>query len=149
MHDPETTEADRIQKILDLKYAPADLDKEVEKIKGISLEQKSKVLTLCKKYEHLFDGQLGNWKTEPVDLILKDPNCTPVYQKPYLVPKSKEMKLKKECEMLVKHGVLRKVNKSEWGMPAFTISKPDGSLRSLADSRKLDKLRRFSMGNFI
>ena len=46
MHDPETTEADRIQKILDLQYAPADLEKEVGKIKGISLEQKSKVLNL-------------------------------------------------------------------------------------------------------
>ena len=48
MHDPETTEADRIQKILDLKYAPADLDKEVDKIKGISFEQKGKLLQLCK-----------------------------------------------------------------------------------------------------
>ena len=142
MHDPETTEADRIQKILELKYAPADLNKEVNKVKGISFEQKGKLLQLCTKYSHLFDGKLGNWKTEPVDLILKDPNCKPVYQKPYPVPKSKEMKLKKECEMLVKHGVLRKVNKSEWGMPAFTISKPDGSLRSLADSRKLNKLIR-------
>ena len=79
MHDPDTTEADRIQKILELKYAPADLDKEVGKIKGISLEEKSKLLQLCKKYKHLFDGQLGNWKTDPVDLILKDPNCKPVY----------------------------------------------------------------------
>ena len=75
-----------------------------------------------------------------MDWILKDPNCVPVYQKPYPVPKSKEMKLKKECEMLCKMGILRKVNKSEWGMPAFTISKPDGTLRSLADSRKLNKL---------
>merc|ERR1712197_86714 len=101
MHDPETTEADRIQKILDLKYAPAALDKEVDKVKGISFEQKGRLLQLCRKYKHLFDGKLGNWKTDPVDLMLKDPNCKPVYQKSYPVPKSKEMKLKKECEMLV------------------------------------------------
>ena len=32
LYDPKTIEVDRIQKILDLKYSPADLDKEVEKI---------------------------------------------------------------------------------------------------------------------
>ena len=79
-------------------------------------------------------------ETEPVDLILKDPKTIPVYQKPYPVPKSKEKKLKEECQELVDMKILRKRNKSEWGMPAFTISKPDGSLRSLADSRKLNKL---------
>ena len=36
--------------------------------------------------------------------------------------------------------IWRKVNRSEWDMSAFTISKPDGSLRSLTDSRKLNKL---------
>ena len=34
MHDPDTTEADRIQEVMDAKYAPANLEKEVAKSKG-------------------------------------------------------------------------------------------------------------------
>ena len=34
---------------------------------------------------------------------------------------------------------MRKNNRSEWACPMFTISKPDGSLRSLADLRELNK----------
>src|SRR5688500_12545177 len=36
-------------------------------------------------------------------------------------------------------GILWKINKSEWACPMFTISKPDGSLWSLADLRELNK----------
>jgi hypothetical protein len=39
----------------------------------------------------------------------------------------------------VDNGVLRKVNRSEWGSPMFTLVKPDNFLRSLADLRKLNK----------
>ena len=53
--------------------------------------------------------------------------------------KGEEKKLKAEVQRLVDWGVLRKVNRSEWAMPAFTISKPDGTLRSLSDSRELNK----------
>ena len=34
---------------------------------------------------------------------------------------------------------MRKVNRSEWGSPAFTIIKKDGTLRSIADLRELNK----------
>ena len=36
-------------------------------------------------------------------------------------------------------GILRRVNRSEWAFPAFTIPKPDGSLRSLANLIELNK----------
>jgi len=139
MHDPVTTDAQRIQDIIDAKYCPADLEKEVNKTK-LSLSQKATLLKLLKKFKTLFDGSLGTWETKPVELQLKDPNTKPVYIKPYPVPKSREVQLKEECKRLVQQGILRKVNHSEWGMPAFTIVKPDGSLRSLADLRALNKL---------
>ena len=49
------------------------------------------------------------------------------------------LKLKDEVQRLVDFGVLRKVNRSEWACPMFTISKLDKSLRSLADLRELNK----------
>jgi hypothetical protein len=39
----------------------------------------------------------------------------------------------------VDFGVLRKVNRSEWACPMFTISRADKSLRSLAGLRELNK----------
>ena len=100
------------------------------------------LLRLLRKFESLFDGTLGTWKTKPVELELKDPNCKPYHARPYPVPQSQEKKLKEEVERLCQHNVLRKINESEWASPAFTISKPDGSLRSLTDCRELNKLLR-------
>ena len=94
---------------------------------------------LLTNYKELFDGGLGSWKTDPIKLELKDPNCKPYHAKPYPVPVSQEKKLKAEVKRLVEWGILKKVNRSEWAMPAFTISKPDGTLRSLSDSRELNK----------
>jgi hypothetical protein len=87
----------------------------------------------------LFDGTLGNWKTDPVDLELKDRNEKPYHTKPYPVPHSQEQQLKDETQQLVDFRVLQKVSRSEWACPMFTISKPDRLLRSLADLRELNK----------
>ena len=140
LHDPITTEAERIQSILDTKYSPANLDKMISENQLLDSEQKSELLKLLKKFEHLFDGTLGHWKTDPIDIKLKDPNSTPVHSKPYPVPHSQEQKLKEEIERLCQQGVMRKINRSEWAAPMFTISKPDGSIRSLADLRGLNEL---------
>ena len=44
MHDPETTEVERIQQTLDAKYSPADLAAEVAKCDAVSDEDKAKLL---------------------------------------------------------------------------------------------------------
>ena len=75
-----------------------------------------------------------------MDLELKEPNVKPHHSKPYPVPHSQEQKLKAELERLCQYGIMRKINRSEWACPMFTISKPDGSLRSLADLRELNKV---------
>ena len=139
MHDPDTTEAERIQQIVDAKYNAANLQEEVLKVKNINKEERKQLYKLLRKYGTLFDGALGTWKTEPISLKLKDPKCVPYHAKPYPVPHSQEKKLKAEVKRLVDWGILRKVNRSEWAMPAFTITKPDGTLRSLSDSRELNK----------
>src|SRR6478609_940541 len=121
------------------KYCIADLEQIVQECKQLFKEEQQKLLALRQKYETLFDGTVGIWNTEPVDIHLKDPDCTPYHAKAYPVPHSQEQKLREEVDRLCKQGILRKINRSEWACPMFTISKPDGSLRSLADLRELNK----------
>jgi transposase InsO family protein len=139
IHDPDTTEAERIQGILDHKYAPADFDKVIEESKHLTTEEQELLHTLLNKYESLFDGTLGNWNTAPTDIDLKDPECEPYHARPYPVPHSQEKKLRDEVDRLVELKVLRKVNRSQWAAPMFTIPKKDGTLRSIADFRKLNE----------
>src|SRR5210317_690650 len=137
MYDPETTEAQRIQQTHDLKYAPAHLQAEVNKC-DCNEEEKVLLFTTLNKFKDLFDDTLGKWNMKDTSIELK-PDAKPYHSKPYPVPHSQEQKLKDEVNRLVQHGILKKVNQSEWGAPMFTITKPDGSLCSLADLRELNK----------
>ena len=67
------------------------------------------------------------------------PDATPYHAKPYPIPYSRLHTLKLEVERLVQAGVLRKVNRSEWGAPSFIIPKKDGSVRVITDFRELNK----------
>ena len=139
MHDPDTTEAARIQSIIDIKYAPQDIDGIANECVHLTETERSGLRKLLHKFEDLFDGTLGTWKTDPIDLELKDSDTKPYHARPYPVPQSQELKLKAEVERLVNYGVLRKCNRSEWASPMFTVTKPDGTLRSIADLRELNK----------
>ena len=57
MHDPETTEAERIQEILDAKYCKADLVKISQECDMLDKEEQQKLLNLLQKYEHLLMAQ--------------------------------------------------------------------------------------------
>jgi hypothetical protein len=119
-------------------YAPADLNKIVEECTHLEKDKQKQLLKLLQKFEELFDGSLGTWKTDPINLESKDPNVKPVHAKPYPVPYSQEKQLKDEINRLCSYGVLRKINNPEWGCPMFTFAKPDGSLQSLADLREVN-----------
>ena len=137
--EQEIVDEDVIQRMTETKYSPADLQAEVSKSSHLTLTEQHQLLQLLRKFEGLFDGTLGEWKTSPVHLELKE-GATPYYGKPYPVPKSQELKVKQECERMVKYKVLRKIHDSEWGMPAFIIPKKDGiTIRSIADLRELNK----------
>jgi hypothetical protein len=135
MHDPDTTEAERIQAILDAKYCPADLRTIMDKCNQLEIEVQQKWIALLQNFEHLFDGTVGTWHTEPVNIELKEPDAKPYHAKLYPVPHSQTVKLKEEVARLCELGIIRKINRSKWACPMFTINKPDGSLRSLADLR--------------
>jgi hypothetical protein len=77
MHDPTTTDAARIQEIMDVKYAPADIHDMVSKCDHLTNTERSNLKMLLHKFESLFHGTLGTWNTEPIDLKLKDPEAQP------------------------------------------------------------------------
>ena len=95
-HDPETTDAERIQNIIDAKYTKANLTTITKECKLLSKVEQEKLLNLLQKFEHLFDGSLGEWKVEPVNLELKDPEAKPYHARAYPVPHSQEKQLKEE-----------------------------------------------------
>ena len=129
---------DRIKNILDAKYTKADLDEIVAEATELSKEDQDALLALLKKYESLFDGTLGRWKNEEYDIELKD-DAKPYHSRAYPIPKSYEETLRMEVERLVKLGVLKKVNRSEWGAPTFIIPKKDKTVRFITDFRELNK----------
>jgi hypothetical protein len=110
----------------------------VSECTNLHVSEQEKLGALLDKYADLFDGTLGTWKTTPVQLELK-PDAKPYHGKAYLVPHSQERALKEEVQRMVDLGVMRKVNRSEWVFPAFTVPKKDVTLRSIADLRELNK----------
>ena len=90
IHDPITPDAERIQAILDAKYCKADLEQIVQECKQLNTEEQQKLLALLQKYEALFDGTVGIWKTDPVDIHLRDSDCTPYHAKAYPFPHSQD-----------------------------------------------------------
>jgi hypothetical protein len=73
--EPQSTQdaTKRVTQILDAKYQKADLQSIVrDTCKHLSANQQKKLLQLLTKYELLFDGTLGDWKTKLVSFQLKE-----------------------------------------------------------------------------
>ncbi len=73
--EPQSTQdaTKRVMRILDANYKRADLQSIVKgKCKHLTANQQKKLLQLLTKYESLFDGTLGDWKTKPVSFQLKE-----------------------------------------------------------------------------
>ena len=112
VHDCDTMKAERIQAILDAKYCPADLQTITQGCDQLNKEEQLKLFALLSKFEHLFNGTVGTWHTEPVDIELK-PDVKPYHAKLYPVPHSQTVKLKEEVARLCELGILRKINRSK------------------------------------
>jgi hypothetical protein len=71
-----------------VKYAPQDIESIVEKCIHLTDLKRDGLRKVLTKFESLFDGSLGEWKTAPIDLELKDEETKPFHAKPYPVPQS-------------------------------------------------------------
>ena len=129
---------DRIIKILDAKYQKADLRAVVQKATHLNPRQREMLYALLIKYKDIFDGKLGEWRTDPVELELKE-GAEPHSQRHYPMPRIHRDVFKKDLDRLVKLGVLERTNESEWGSPTFIIPKKDGTVRFISDFRRLNQ----------
>jgi Retroviral aspartyl protease len=128
--------------ILDAKYEKANIDATIKTFKHLSSNQQQQLKALLYKFEHLFDGTLGDWNTEPVNFKLKQ-GATPFQLPPFPVPKIHENTLKKEIQRLCNLGVLKPQVASEYQSPSFIIPKKNGTVRVVSDFRVLNsKLQR-------
>jgi hypothetical protein len=130
--EPQSTQnaTKRVTRILDAKYKKADLQSIVrDNCKHLSTDQKKKLLQLLAKYELLFDGTLGDWKTKPVSFQLKE-QVSPYHGRAFPVPKVHKETIIKEVERLCQLGVLEWQPASEWALPSFSIPKKDKTVCS-------------------
>ena len=132
------TSTERIKQILDAKYEAADISDICRSQAHLSPDEQKELERLLDKYADLFDGTLGTWNLEPVELELK-PDATPCHARPYPIPRVHQGTLKMEVDRLCQLGVLKKVNRSEWAAPSFIIPKKDGTVRFINDFRELNK----------
>lgn len=135
--DSVKEQMNRLKRILDANYDKPDLDAEVAQMTHLTPIQRTLLLALLKRNESLFDGQLGKWEGDPVDIPLKE-NAKPYHARAFPIPKIYEDTFKKDLDRLVSIGVLTKVNRSEWAAPSFVIPKKDNRVRFISDFRKLN-----------
>jgi hypothetical protein len=141
-NEPQTLKDEYSQatKILDAEYKTASLDDVIKTCENLHVEEQHQLKALLQKYEHLFDGTLGEFNMEqmPISLQLMDPNCKSIHARAYTVPRSVEQQLQhsKEIVRLVDIGVLEEYYNFEWASPSFAIPKKNETIRVVTNFRK-------------
>ena len=70
------------------------------------------------EFEDLFDGTLGDWKTEPVSFELKE-GSKPYHGRAFPIPQKHKATVKTEIIRLCEIEVLEWQPASEWAAPSF------------------------------
>jgi Reverse transcriptase (RNA-dependent DNA polymerase) len=129
----------RVNRILDAKYEKADLKAVIKAQAHLVSTERDQLARLLHKYEHLFDGTLGEWKGSGVSFELKE-GSVPYHGRPYPIPHIHEAPTRKEIDRLVFLGVLEPCTDSEWGAPSFIIPKKNRTVRFLSDFSRLNAM---------
>ena len=115
-------DTDRIAKILEAKYKPANLKELTASLPQLNRNQKEQLHKMLNQCCGIFDGTLGLWKGSSYKIELQD-DAEPHHAHPYGIPHAYKHTFKQEVKRLCKVGVLRKINRSEWAAPTFFIPK--------------------------
>ena len=78
-------ETDRIDKILDAKYKPANLNELMDNLPQLKYNQKEQLHMLINKQHGRFDGMLSTWKGSLYKIELQD-DTKPHYARLYGIP---------------------------------------------------------------
>ncbi len=90
----------RVVKILDAKYAKADLPAIIrENCSHLTASNREKLLSVLLNFESLFDGTLGDWTLPPVSFELKE-GMKPYHGRPSPIPHKYKAVLMKEIKWL-------------------------------------------------
>ena len=78
-------DTERMSKILDAKYTPADLRKVANTNAHLTNNQKEKLYALLSQHEPLFDSTMGKWEGNPYDMELYK-GAKSDHKNPYSIP---------------------------------------------------------------
>ena len=105
-------------KILDSTYAKADPKQVVDNANQLNSEERTLLLSFFEDFEDLFDGTLGDWATESVDLELK-PDSKPFNSKYSSVPRINKETFRKELKRLLEIILLTPVHQSQYSATIY------------------------------
>ncbi|KAL7874784.1 hypothetical protein SRHO_G00057540 [Serrasalmus rhombeus] len=87
---------------------------------------------VLQRYSEVFRDELGTLKGMTVKLHI-DPNATPRFYKPRVVPYAMKQKVEEELEHLQALGIIEPVQFSKWAAPIVPVMKPDKTVRICGD----------------
>ena len=77
-------------KILGTDYKPAALNEVVKMCENLNQEEQYQLLQVLQKYDHIFDGTIGELNMELISLQFMDKETKTVHVRPFSVPRSVE-----------------------------------------------------------
>ena len=86
----------------------------------MNFEERTQLLRLPGYFGDLFDGTLGDWYTDPINLEV-NPSYKPFNSKYYPVSRNNKDAFHKELKRLVTTVVLTTAQQSQYGTPIFII----------------------------
>ena len=105
-------------------------------MKYLKIKHKNSLLKLLQKYQRISYVTLAKCKGSDHNIEFKE-DVEPYHAEPFPLPKTQEPTLKKEVDRLIKIGILKKINNSQWAAPTFIIPKKYGKF--IFDFRELNK----------
>ena len=130
---------DTYKQILQAKHKKSNLENEVKtNCPQLNSEQQQELINILNKFKQMFDGTLGTWKNTKYKIELKE-GAKLYHSRPCSILQAYYKQIQLEVELLVKIGVLHKVNCFEWGASTFVIPKKDQTVIFVTNFRQLNK----------